>query len=94
VAFAEALEARMALRCCPITRLNLARYDEVFMDPPTGDPGPLYRVCSSPALAKLKRLKLSGLLDEADEVCLATNTPGMTFACCLKFPAKSRVAFV
>jgi hypothetical protein len=64
VAFAEALEARMALGCWPITRLRLVLSQE---DKGDVDPGAILRVCSSRALAKLKALELDGLCEE--EVC-------------------------
>jgi hypothetical protein len=69
VAFAEALEARMALGCCPITRLSLRLIEEY-----AGDlvPGAFFRVCSSRALAKLQDLELWGLCQE-EEVCYYTT---------------------
>jgi hypothetical protein len=62
VAFAEALEARMALGCRPIRRLNLRirRYDGDV------DPAAILRFCSSRALAKLKAIELGGLCQEEE----------------------------
>jgi hypothetical protein len=69
VAFAEALEARMALGCCPITRLDLRLIEEHDDDV---DPGAILRVCSSRALAKLEALELGDLWAE-EEVCYHTT---------------------
>jgi hypothetical protein len=63
VALAEALEARMALGCCPITRLSLGLPDTYDGDV---DPGAILRVCSSRALAKLNALELGGLCEEEE----------------------------
>jgi hypothetical protein len=64
VAFAEALEARMALGCCPVTRLSLRLTQEYDGD--DVDAGAILRVCSSRALAKLKVLELGGLCQEEE----------------------------
>jgi hypothetical protein len=68
VSLAEALEARMSLQCCPTTDLTFDLYDGPD-DLATSRPDALRRICSSPALAKLKNLVIFLLVDD-EEVCL------------------------
>jgi hypothetical protein len=70
VAVAEALEARMSLQCCPTTDLAFQLYDG-DEDLATSRPDALRRLCSSPALTKLKNLGIYLLVDD-EEVCLLT----------------------
>jgi hypothetical protein len=77
VALAEALDARMALQCCPITDLAFQLYDG-DEDLATSHPNALRRLCSSPALAKLKNLSIDLLVDD-EEVCLRNMIAPRTF---------------
>jgi hypothetical protein len=55
VAFAEVLEARMALGCCALT--DLALHVDWPRGDPVGSPKDFGRLCSSPALAKIRTLR-------------------------------------